>query len=233
MRAFWVLLLIAIALSGPYRYLTVGAAARDARYAHLEEVREAAVGVRELLGENAPPPRHLLETRRASLDGLDERVAAFGRSLSRDSSPPDVDALRAAGRSAGVRDPILAPLLASIDRGVHAPHRRAALATVLRALEGAGRPTVESLDVAAAPSTRAGAPPLTMFVVGLTVLGPPTALVSLTEDLVIGSDLDPPGDLVEAVLTKTHAAEWERLGVGPEAPPARLKLQVELLMGGG
>ncbi|MFG0319841.1 MAG: hypothetical protein ACF8XB_21395, partial [Planctomycetota bacterium JB042] len=146
---------------------------------------------------------------------------------------PEVETLRAAGAAAGVAGPLLAPLLATIDRGTHAPLRRRALGAVLRALDAAGRPTVEALDVAAAPSTRPEAPPITLLQVGLTVVGPPTALVALAEGLVAGSEAAPPGDLIEARLLRTDPRDWDAIGVGPEAPPIRLKLRVELLLGGG
>ncbi|MFG0319992.1 MAG: hypothetical protein ACF8XB_22155, partial [Planctomycetota bacterium JB042] len=64
MRTVWILLLIVVAISGPYRYLTTGAAARDARFERLAQVREEVAGVRALLGDDAPPPTHLIETRR-------------------------------------------------------------------------------------------------------------------------------------------------------------------------
>src|SRR5690606_30754695 len=133
-RTFLYLVMIVVALSGPYRYLTAGKAARDARFARLEQVQEDAVGVQELLGDAPPPARHQLATRQAALDRLDAQVAAVGRSLEAEAAP-GVEPLRAAGERAGVSPTILAPLLATIDRGIHAPMRRRALLAVLDAVE--------------------------------------------------------------------------------------------------
>ena len=233
MRSLMFLLLAVLAVIGPVRYLTVAADARESRRVGIEKVREEAAGVRRLIRESAPPALPQVAAHRATLDALDARVDAVGARFGvPESAAPTLEHLETLGQNVGLDTAIQAALLGGIGTGVHAPLRRRAVASILHAVSDAGGATIESVDVAAAPTTRAEAPPLTLLHVGLTALGDPTKLIALSERLVRGGESDPPGDLVEARLEKTSSADWERsVGQSP-VPPVRLTLRVELLLGG-
>ncbi|MBI4881876.1 MAG: hypothetical protein HY812_19785 [Planctomycetes bacterium] len=206
MRVFLFSLLLLLCAAGPFHYLRGGARARAERRARVEFLAGEAQRVRTLA----------LEGFAAAVIGPADRPAASNEEL------------RALARAAGVDPVVLEPVIGSLGaREEDSPRRRAVLA-LLHALAEVGGLEVESLRLAATPSTGPFELPVSTVEASLALLADPASAVELVERLLAGSERDPPADLVEATLGRCEEGDWHR-GARGDGPPVRLSLKVDIL----
>ncbi len=234
MRSLLFLVVLILALIGPYHYFTAGRAARAEHRQHLVEVRRAATEVRGLLSSNVPPAVLQLEANRQRLDNVRRLIDRFHDGVQRPgnaTTPTDTELLELA-RLAAVDAGVLRPVLDATAAGSEARGGRLALRALLRAMGESKDLTIESLRVSPR-SSFIGTTMIQRRNIEFTAAGSPTSGVRLVERLTTGSADDPPGDVISVSLDRTNELEWLRSGWDGDAPPMRITVSIDLLLAGG
>jgi len=229
-RTLVLLLIAALCASGPFLYVTRGAAARERRRIAAERLIEAHEAVQALIRQDKVTPT--VTANRVARAQVEANTVALRKILDEAATipadPPTVLELRAFAAAAGVDGSLIQPLLAGMNDGPGDRVRRLGLSVVLD-LIATGDHLLRSVSIANAAKP-IGKTPLSALRVDLTVVSPPADVVALTESLLAGSETRPRADISSIEISTLSMDELERLGRENGSPPVQGRIAVDILL---